>query len=141
MAQKKKIQNLLIWCLSSVEGNDEVVLSWSFYGLANNKVENVSTIFVCRIPRNSTLSTATLELCYLCIPYVPFELYLQRINEIQLVKLRSEFRSGLDALTMFVFERTRPKQVGATMMMGPAPYPLHGRILVSNRKKVEVVNM
>ncbi|CAL2236623.1 unnamed protein product [Prunus armeniaca] len=53
---------------------------------------------------------------------------LQRINEIQLDKLRSEFRSGLDALTRFVFERTRPKQVGATMMTGPAPYPLHGRV-------------
>ncbi|CAL8106679.1 unnamed protein product [Prunus armeniaca] len=38
MAHKKKIQNLLTWCLSSVEGNDEVILSWSFYGLANNKV-------------------------------------------------------------------------------------------------------
>ncbi|CAL2235789.1 unnamed protein product [Prunus armeniaca] len=38
MAHKKKIQNLLTWCLSSVEGNDEAILSWSFYGLANNKV-------------------------------------------------------------------------------------------------------
>jgi len=37
----------------------------------------------------------------------------------QLGKLRPEFRSGLDALTKFVFERTRPKQVGATMMTGP----------------------
>ncbi|CAL9007185.1 unnamed protein product [Prunus brigantina] len=37
MAQKKKIQNLLTWCLSSVEGNDEAILSRSFYGLANNK--------------------------------------------------------------------------------------------------------
>jgi len=36
-----------------------------------------------------------------------------------LEKLRPEFRSGLDALTKFVFERTRPKQVGATMMTGP----------------------
>lgn len=37
----------------------------------------------------------------------------------QLEKLRPEFRSGLDALTKFVFERTRPKQVGATVMTGP----------------------
>ncbi|CAL8166651.1 unnamed protein product [Prunus armeniaca] len=35
---EKKIQNLLTWSPSSVEGNDEVVLSWSFFGLANNKV-------------------------------------------------------------------------------------------------------
>lgn len=37
----------------------------------------------------------------------------------QLDKLRPEFRSGLDAVTKFVFERTRPKQVGATVMTGP----------------------
>lgn len=37
----------------------------------------------------------------------------------QLDKLRPEFRSGLDALTRFVFERTRPKQVGATILTGP----------------------
>ncbi|KAG9133786.1 hypothetical protein Leryth_018381 [Lithospermum erythrorhizon] len=34
-------------------------------------------------------------------------------------RLRPEFKSGLDALTKFVFERTRPKQVGATIMTGP----------------------
>lgn len=37
----------------------------------------------------------------------------------QLNRLRPEFRAGLDALTKFVFERTRPKQVGATVMTGP----------------------
>lgn len=39
--------------------------------------------------------------------------------DLQLDKLRPEFRSGLDALTRFIFERTRPKQVGATVMTGP----------------------
>ncbi|GAB2290041.1 hypothetical protein Dimus_024333 [Dionaea muscipula] len=34
-------------------------------------------------------------------------------------KLRPEFRSGLDALTRFVFERTRPMQLGAIVMNGP----------------------
>lgn len=38
---------------------------------------------------------------------------------VQLESLRPEFRAGLDALTKFVFERTRPKQVGATVMTGP----------------------
>jgi len=38
---------------------------------------------------------------------------------VQLEKLRPEFRSSLDTLTKFVFERARPKQVGATMMTGP----------------------
>ncbi|KAK1321860.1 hypothetical protein QJS10_CPA03g00077 [Acorus calamus] len=37
----------------------------------------------------------------------------------ELDKLRPEFRSGLDALTKFVFERTKPKQVGGTVMTGP----------------------
>lgn len=37
----------------------------------------------------------------------------------QVKNLRPEFRSGLDALTKFIFERTRPKQVGGTVMTGP----------------------
>ncbi|KAL2494971.1 Guanylate-binding family protein [Forsythia ovata] len=44
---------------------------------------------------------------------------LQRLDQIPMDKLRPEFRSGLDALTRFVFERTRPKQVGSTVMTGP----------------------
>ncbi|KAL4308859.1 hypothetical protein GQ457_01G029020 [Hibiscus cannabinus] len=43
---------------------------------------------------------------------------LQRLDQISLDKLRPEFRAGLDALTKFVFERTRPKQVGATILTG-----------------------
>lgn len=34
-------------------------------------------------------------------------------------KLRPEFKAGLDELTRFVFERTRPKQLGSTVMNGP----------------------
>lgn len=37
----------------------------------------------------------------------------------QLEDLRGEFAAGLDALTKFVFEKTRPKQVGGTVMTGP----------------------
>lgn len=37
----------------------------------------------------------------------------------QVARLRQEFRSGLDALMNFVFERTRPKQVGDIVMTGP----------------------
>ncbi|XP_072998704.1 uncharacterized protein [Typha latifolia] len=44
---------------------------------------------------------------------------LQRLDQIPLDRLRPEFRAGLDALTKFVFERTRPKQVGGTVMTGP----------------------
>ncbi|KAF3332589.1 guanylate-binding protein 4-like protein [Carex littledalei] len=44
---------------------------------------------------------------------------LQRLDQIPLERLRPEFRLGLDELTKFVFERTRPKQVGSTVMTGP----------------------
>ncbi|KAH8493778.1 hypothetical protein H0E87_020511 [Populus deltoides] len=44
---------------------------------------------------------------------------LQHMDQISLDKLRPEFRAGLDALTKFVFERTRPKQIGTTVMTGP----------------------
>lgn len=37
----------------------------------------------------------------------------------QLEKLRPEFGAGLDAFTKFVFEKTRPKQLGGTVMTGP----------------------
>jgi hypothetical protein len=72
------------------------------------------------------VSDSLLSSQYLCISHE-----LKSINSLciismlklkvflQLNKLRPEFRSGLDALTRFVFERTRPKQVGATIMTGP----------------------
>jgi hypothetical protein len=33
--------------------------------------------------------------------------------------LRPEFQAGLDELTSFVFERTKPKQAAGTVMTGP----------------------
>ncbi|XP_027932560.1 guanylate-binding protein 1-like [Vigna unguiculata] len=57
--------------------------------------------------------------CFTLVRPLNNENDLQRLDQISLEKLRPEFRSGLDALTKFVFERTRPKQVGATMMTGP----------------------
>ncbi|KAJ7968616.1 Guanylate-binding protein like [Quillaja saponaria] len=57
--------------------------------------------------------------CFTLVRPLNNESDLQRLDEISLDKLRPEFRAGLDALTKFVFERARPKQVGATMMTGP----------------------
>ncbi|CAJ1939156.1 unnamed protein product [Sphenostylis stenocarpa] len=57
--------------------------------------------------------------CFTLVRPLNNENDLQRLDQISLGKLRPEFRAGLDALTKFVFERTRPKQVGATMMTGP----------------------
>ncbi|XP_052182162.1 uncharacterized protein LOC127794905 [Diospyros lotus] len=57
--------------------------------------------------------------CFPLVRPLSNENELQRLDQIPLDKLRPEFRSGLDAFTKFVFERTRPKQVGATVMTGP----------------------
>ncbi|KAE7995766.1 hypothetical protein FH972_000535 [Carpinus fangiana] len=57
--------------------------------------------------------------CFTLVRPLNNENDLQRLDRISLDKLRPEFKSGLDALTKFVFERTRPKQVGATVMTGP----------------------
>lgn len=57
--------------------------------------------------------------CFTLVRPLNNEIDLQRLDQISLDKLRPEFRSGLDALTRFVFERTRPKQVGATILTGP----------------------
>ncbi|KAK7246442.1 hypothetical protein RIF29_41310 [Crotalaria pallida] len=57
--------------------------------------------------------------CFTLVRPLNKENDLQRLDQISMQELRPEFRSGLDALVKFVFERTRPKQVGATMMTGP----------------------
>ncbi|XWS18445.1 hypothetical protein CRYUN_Cryun32bG0044300 [Craigia yunnanensis] len=57
--------------------------------------------------------------CFTLVRPLNNENDLQRLDQISLDKLRPEFRAGLDALTKFVFERTRPKQVGATVLTGP----------------------
>ncbi|XP_038690047.1 guanylate-binding protein 1-like [Tripterygium wilfordii] len=57
--------------------------------------------------------------CFTLVRPLNRENDLQRLDQISLDRLRPEFRSGLDALTKFVFERTRPKQLGATVMTGP----------------------
>ncbi|CAI8618276.1 unnamed protein product [Vicia faba] len=57
--------------------------------------------------------------CFTLVRPLNNENDLQRLDQISVDKLRPEFRKGLDELLKFVFERTRPKQVGATMMTGP----------------------
>ncbi|KAK3438457.1 hypothetical protein EUGRSUZ_C03068 [Eucalyptus grandis] len=57
--------------------------------------------------------------CFTLVRPLNNEHDLQRLDQISMDKLRPEFRSGLEALTKFVFERTRPKQVGTTVLTGP----------------------
>ncbi|KAL9265135.1 Guanylate-binding protein 3-like protein [Drosera capensis] len=57
--------------------------------------------------------------CFTLVRPLNSERELQRLDQIPLEKMRPEFRSGLDALTRFVFERTRKNQLGATVLNGP----------------------
>ncbi|KAK4760219.1 hypothetical protein SAY87_023350 [Trapa incisa] len=57
--------------------------------------------------------------CFTLVRPLNNENELHKLDQMSLDMLRPEFRSGLDALTKFVFERTRPKQVGTTVMTGP----------------------
>ncbi|AQK69343.1 Guanylate-binding family protein [Zea mays] len=57
--------------------------------------------------------------CFTLVRPLNNENELQRLDQIPLEKLRPEFQAGLDELTRFIFERTRPKQVAGTIMTGP----------------------
>lgn len=57
--------------------------------------------------------------CFTLVRPLNNENALQKLDKTPLDKLRPEFRAGLDSFTKFVFERTRPKQVGGTVMTGP----------------------
>ncbi|XP_006654786.2 guanylate-binding protein 3 [Oryza brachyantha] len=57
--------------------------------------------------------------CFTLVRPVNNEKDLQRLDQLPLNNFRPEFKSGLDALTKFVFDRTRPKQLGASTMTGP----------------------
>ncbi|BBN10139.1 guanylate-binding protein 1/3/4/7 [Marchantia polymorpha subsp. ruderalis] len=57
--------------------------------------------------------------CFTLVRPLNDERDLQRLDQIPMDRMRSEFRSGLDTLTKYVFERTRPKQLGSTIMNGP----------------------
>ncbi|XP_062232136.1 uncharacterized protein LOC133929411 [Phragmites australis] len=57
--------------------------------------------------------------CFTLVRPVNTEKDLQRLDQLPLSNFRPEFRSGLDAFTKFVLDRTRPKQLGASTMTGP----------------------
>ncbi|XP_037495753.1 guanylate-binding protein 7 isoform X2 [Jatropha curcas] len=57
--------------------------------------------------------------CFALVRPLNDENELQHLDQVSLDKFRPEFLSGLDAFTKFVCERTRPKQVGSTVMTGP----------------------
>ncbi|KAK9756915.1 hypothetical protein RND81_01G129400 [Saponaria officinalis] len=57
--------------------------------------------------------------CFTLVRPLNSESELQQLDQTPLHKFRPEFRAGLDALTRFVFERTRPKQIGTSIMNGP----------------------
>uniref|UniRef100_A0A0E0DYK3 GB1/RHD3-type G domain-containing protein n=1 Tax=Oryza meridionalis TaxID=40149 RepID=A0A0E0DYK3_9ORYZ len=57
--------------------------------------------------------------CFTLVRPLNSENELQRLDQIPIEKLRPEFQAGLDELTRFILERTRPKQVAGTVLTGP----------------------
>ncbi|XP_024393848.1 uncharacterized protein [Physcomitrium patens] len=57
--------------------------------------------------------------CFTLVRPLNDEKELQKLDQINMEKMRPEFRVGLDALTKYIFERTRPKQLGTLVMNGP----------------------
>ncbi|XP_066367083.1 uncharacterized protein [Miscanthus floridulus] len=57
--------------------------------------------------------------CFTLVRPVNDEKDLQRLDQLPPSNFRPQFRSGLDAFTKFVLDRTRPKQLGASTMTGP----------------------
>eukprot|EP00250_Pteridium_aquilinum_P003918 c14182_g1_i1 orf=303-3524(+) len=57
--------------------------------------------------------------CFTLVRPLNSERDLQRLDQIPFDSLRPEFRAGIDAFTKFVFERTKPKQLGSIIMTGP----------------------
>uniref|UniRef100_A0A0D3F439 GB1/RHD3-type G domain-containing protein n=1 Tax=Oryza barthii TaxID=65489 RepID=A0A0D3F439_9ORYZ len=57
--------------------------------------------------------------CFTLVRPLNSENELQHLDQIPIEKLRPEFQAGLDELTRFILERTRPKQVAGTVMTGP----------------------
>lgn len=57
--------------------------------------------------------------CFTLVSPLNNEADLQHLDRVLLDNFRPEFLSGLNMLAKFVFERTKPKQVGGTVMTGP----------------------
>ncbi|XP_065874616.1 uncharacterized protein [Euphorbia lathyris] len=57
--------------------------------------------------------------CFTLVRPLNNETELQHLDQVSLDKFRPEFQSGLDVFVKFVYERTRPKQVGGSAVTGP----------------------
>lgn len=69
--------------------------------------------------RNSIRALFPERDCFTLVRPLNDEKELQKLDQINMEKMRPEFRAGLDALTKYIFERTRPKQLGSLVMTGP----------------------
>ncbi|XP_022720439.1 guanylate-binding protein 4-like isoform X3 [Durio zibethinus] len=108
--------NLLLLDTEGIDAYDQTgTYSTQIFSLA----VLLSSMFIYNQIRDSIRALFPDRECFPLVRPLNNENDLQRLDQILLDKLRPEFRAGLDALTKFVFERTRPKQVGATLMTGP----------------------
>ncbi|KAH7441901.1 hypothetical protein KP509_03G061100 [Ceratopteris richardii] len=57
--------------------------------------------------------------CFTLVRPLNNEHDLQHLDQFPFDSLRPEFQAGMDALTKFVFDRTKPKQLGSNIMTGP----------------------
>lgn len=69
--------------------------------------------------RDSIRALFPIRECFTLVRPLNDERDLQKLDQIPMERMRAEFRAGLDGLTRFIFERTRPKQLGSTIMTGP----------------------
>ncbi|KAJ6683351.1 hypothetical protein OIU85_007075 [Salix viminalis] len=69
--------------------------------------------------RESIRALFPIRECFTLVSPLNNEADLQHLGRVLLDKFRPEFLSGINMLAKFVFERTKPKQVGGTVMTGP----------------------
>uniref|UniRef100_A0A6N2K7J3 GB1/RHD3-type G domain-containing protein n=1 Tax=Salix viminalis TaxID=40686 RepID=A0A6N2K7J3_SALVM len=69
--------------------------------------------------RESIRALFPIRECFTLVSPLNNEADLKHLDRVLLDKFRPEFLSGINMLAKFVFERTKPKQVGGTVMTGP----------------------
>ncbi|KAJ6370524.1 hypothetical protein OIU76_028748 [Salix suchowensis] len=69
--------------------------------------------------RESIRALFPIRECFTLVSPLNNEADLQHLDRVLLDKFRPEFLSGINMLAKFVSERTKPKQVGGTVMTGP----------------------